>query len=136
MPPPLILFDGVCNYCNSVVNLVIRQDRSGRIRFAPLQSGSGRRMLEQYGIPDTLESFVFIKGGKAYQRSTAVLRVVHELPWYWQWGRIGWLLPRFIRDAVYNFIARNRYRWFGRSESCMIPSPEVRNRFLTGNGDF
>jgi predicted DCC family thiol-disulfide oxidoreductase YuxK len=128
---PVILFDGVCNYCNSMVNFVLRQDKKQSIRFATLQSPIAQTLLEQYGLPkDDFDSFVFIENNQAYLQSTAALKVMHHLPWYWKWTKAFWIVPRFARDRVYNFIARHRYRWFGKKESCMIPTPEIRNRFL------
>jgi predicted DCC family thiol-disulfide oxidoreductase YuxK len=129
--PPIILFDGVCNFCNGVVNFIIRQDKKKVFRFAALQSEAGQKLLEQYGLPkEKFDSFLLIDNGKAYKSSTAGLRLYSRLPWYWKWTQIFWIVPRFLRDAVYNFIARNRYRWFGKSESCMIPTADVRSRFL------
>ncbi|GAB4092517.1 thiol-disulfide oxidoreductase DCC family protein [Flaviaesturariibacter terrae] len=131
MEPPVILFDGVCNYCDSVVNFLIRADGKRRLRFAALQSGAGQELLRRYGLPqEHFDSFVFIENGQAWNRSTAMLRVLRYLPWWLQLGRAGWLLPRRLRDALYNWVARNRYRWFGRRDSCMIPTSDVRSRFL------
>jgi predicted DCC family thiol-disulfide oxidoreductase YuxK len=100
--PPLILFDGVCNFCNGAVNFIIQQDRKKVFRFAPLQSGTGLRLKEQYGLPDSLDSFILVEGGKAYKRSTAGLRIYNKLPWYWKWTQVFWIVPRPLRDAVYN----------------------------------
>ena len=128
---PIILFDGVCNFCNGAINFLIKQDKKNRFRFAPLQSETGRKLTAQYGIDNNqFESFVLIRNGKVYQKSSAALRVLNELPWYWKEFQILRIVPAFLRDAIYDFIARNRYRWFGRKDQCMIPSPEVRSRFL------
>lgn len=128
---PIILFDGVCNYCNSMVNFIIRQDKQKKFVFAPLQSARGRQLLLQYHLPaHDFDSFVLIHGQKARLRSSAVLNVLKSLPWYWKWTQIFWIFPPFVRDGVYNLIARNRYRWFGKKESCMIPTPETKARFL------
>ncbi|RYY66885.1 MAG: DUF393 domain-containing protein [Chitinophagaceae bacterium] len=121
----------MCNYCNAMVNFVLRADRKKKLRFAALQSEAGQRLLAQHGLPpDSLDSFFFIERGQAWDRSSAVLQVLRYLPWYFQPARIGWLLPRSWRDGLYNRIARNRYRWFGRRDACMIPTPEIRARFL------
>jgi predicted DCC family thiol-disulfide oxidoreductase YuxK len=129
--PPIILFDGVCNFCSGVVNFIIRQDRKKVFRFAALQSEAGQKLLEQYGLPkEKFDSFLLIDNGKVYKSSTAGLRLYSRLPWYWKWTQVFWIVPRFLRDAVYNFIARNRYRWFGKKESCMVPTADVRSRFL------
>lgn len=128
---PIILFDGVCNFCNGIVNFIIRQDKKNLFRFAALQSESGKKLLEQYGIDwKNNDSFVVIQNGKAYEKSTAALKVSNQLPWYWKWSQLFWILPKFIRDALYNIIAKNRYKWFGKKEECMIPTPELKERFL------
>jgi predicted DCC family thiol-disulfide oxidoreductase YuxK len=129
--PPIILFDGVCNFCNGMVNFIIRQDKKKVFRFAALQSETGQKLLEQYGLPkENFNSFFLVDNGKVYRSSTAGLRLYSRLPWYWKWTQVFWIVPRFLRDAVYNFIARNRYRWFGKKESCMVPTADVRSRFL------
>ncbi|MFN8306613.1 MAG: thiol-disulfide oxidoreductase DCC family protein [Ferruginibacter sp.] len=128
---PVILFDGVCNFCNSSVNFIIKRNREKDIRFAALQSEAGKRLLNEYRLPaGEMESIVFIENGNAYQRSAAALRICRRLSGAWPlcYGFI--LVPRFIRDAVYNWIAANRYKWFGVQEQCMIPTPEIRERFL------
>ena len=128
---PIILFDGVCNYCNSMVNFIIRQDTQKKFVFAPLQSEPAQKLLKMHNLPSAgFDSFVLIDNNKAHLRSSASLYVLKKLPWYWKWTQIFWIVPAFLRDAVYNIIARNRYRWFGRKESCMIPAPEVKARFL------
>ncbi len=128
---PVILFDGVCNFCNSMVNFIIRQDKKKIFRFASLQSAYGQKLLEENGLKSIgNDSFVLFENGKAYQRSTAALRVNNKLPWYWKWTQLGWILPSFIRDGIYNWIARNRYKWFGKKDKCMIPSQELKDRFL------
>lgn len=128
---PVILFDGVCNYCNSIVNFIIRHDKQNRFVFAPLQSPTGQELLREYQLPlNDFNSFVLIDRQKALLRSSAALQVLRQLPWYWQWTQAFWIIPAFLRDAVYNLIARNRYRWFGKKDSCMIPTAEVKSRFL------
>lgn len=114
-----------------MVNFIIRQDKKKRFRFAALQSNAGQTLLHQYRIDwEKNDSFVIIDKGKAYMRSNASLRLYNQLPWYWKWTQLFWIFPVFIRDAVYSFIAKNRYKWFGKKEKCMIPGPEVRERFL------
>jgi predicted DCC family thiol-disulfide oxidoreductase YuxK len=128
---PIILFDGVCNYCNSIVNFIIRQDKEQKFVFAPLQSNAGQQILDKHKLPRSdFDSFVLIDHNKPYLRSTASLHVFKKLPWYWKWTQVFWIVPRFLRDAVYNIIARNRYKWFGKKESCMIPTLEIKMRFL------
>ena len=131
MDQPIILFDGVCNFCNAGVNFIIKQDKKKVFRFAALQSEAGQQLANQYGLPKKdFESFVLIDNNKAYKKSAAGFKVYGKLPWYWKWTQIFWIVPRFITDAFYDFIARNRYNWFGKKEQCMIPTPDVRSRFL------
>ncbi|MEO6254260.1 MAG: thiol-disulfide oxidoreductase DCC family protein [Ferruginibacter sp.] len=128
---PIILFDGICNFCNSAVNFVIKKNAKANILFAPMQSAGGQKLLKQYNLPaGDMQSFVFIENGIAYKRSTAALRVCRHLKGLWPlcYGLI--IVPRFIRDAIYNWIAKNRYKWFGVRQECMIPTPEVKARFL------
>ena len=128
---PIILFDGICNFCNSTVNFIIRQDKKNIFRFATLQSGAGKILLEKYKIDwKETDSFVVIDNGKAYQKSNAGLHLYNKLPWYWKWTQVFWIVPRFIRDGVYDLIAKNRYKWFGKRDQCMLPSPGVKKRFL------
>ncbi len=99
--------------------------------FAPLQSESGQKLAKQYGLQtNNNDSFIFIDKGKAFIFSAAGLKVCRYLPWYWQWTQLFWIVPKFIRDGVYRYIARNRYKWFGRKDQCVIPTPELRTRFL------
>lgn len=127
----IILFDGVCNYCNSMINFVIRQDKRKKIRYAPLQSDAGQALLLKHNLPkEDFDSFVFIEKGKAYLQSTASLKVMNQLPWYWKWFQAFWIVPKFMRDGLYNLVAKNRYKWFGKKDQCMIPTPDIRNRFL------
>ena len=128
---PVILFDGVCNFCNTTINFLIRQDRQKVLRFAALQSEAGQQLLERFSLPkEKFDSFILIDKGKVYKSSTAVLFLSGKLPWYWKWTQLFWLVPTALRDAVYGVIARNRYKWFGKKEQCMLPSAEVRSRFL------
>jgi predicted DCC family thiol-disulfide oxidoreductase YuxK len=128
---PIILFDGVCNLCNGAVNFVIKRDKSSLIRFAALQSQSGQHLLEQYHLSTGIfNSFVLIEAGIVYTRSTAALKVCKKLTSFWplMYGFI--IVPKFIRDSIYNWIAKNRFRWFGKTEQCMIPAPGIMERFL------
>lgn len=128
---PIILFDGVCNFCNGAVNFTIKRDKQKKIRFAALQCDAGRQLVQQYGLPaDDMRSFLFIENGKVYNRSTAALKVCRYLTGLWPlcYGLI--IVPAFIRNGIYDWIAKNRYKWFGERQDCMIPTPEVRTRFL------
>jgi predicted DCC family thiol-disulfide oxidoreductase YuxK len=128
---PIILFDGVCNYCNAMVNFIIRQDKKKIFKFAALQSEAGQKLLEQYGLPKAnFNSFLLIDNVRVYKSSTAGLFLFSKLPWYWKWTQIFWIVPKFIRDGVYTVIAKNRYRWFGKKEKCMMPGSDVKERFL------
>ena len=128
---PVILFDGVCNLCNGAVQFVIKHDEKGQFRFASLQGEHGQQLLKHYNLsPVDLDSFVLIQGDVAYSKSTAALLVAKQLKGVVKSLYVFRIIPAFIRDGIYNFIARNRYRWFGRKESCMIPSVDLRARFL------
>ena len=135
MIPDTILFDGVCNLCNGFVQFIIRHDPQGRFRFAALQSEAGRALLLAHGVaPATLaadpDSVLLLSGGQLYSHSTAVLRIARGLGGGWRLAALGGVLPRAWRDGIYRFIARHRYRWFGRQESCLLPTAELKNRFL------
>lgn len=128
---PVILFDGVCNLCNGAVNFVIKKDRNAKLKFATLQSDSASQLLDKFNLSAMdLNSFVFVENGKAYTRSTAALKVIRYLSGLWPllYGFI--IVPRFLRDAAYKLIARNRYKWFGVKNECMVPTPDTRSRFL------
>ena len=128
---PIILFDGVCNFCNGAINFILRQDKQGVFRFAPLQSAKGQELLRQFDLPQqSFDSFILLDEGKVYKSSSAGLRLYNKLPWYWKWTQVFWIVPQFVRDAVYDAIARNRYRWFGKKDQCMVPTPEIKSRFL------
>jgi predicted DCC family thiol-disulfide oxidoreductase YuxK len=134
-PSDVILFDGVCNLCNGFVQFVIRHDAAGRYRFAALQSETGRALLAAHGVaPAALaaepDSVVLLSGGHLYSHSGAVLRIARGLGGPWRVAALGQVLPRTWRDAAYRFVARHRYRWFGREESCWLPTPALKARFL------
>ena len=131
MTPPIILFDGVCNFCNGMVNFAIRQDKKNIFRFAALQSEAGQKMLAQFQLSkQNFDSFILIENGKIYKSSTAALKVAGKFPWYWKWTQLFWIMPAFLRNAVYDLIARNRYKWFGKKDDCMMPSAELKRNFL------
>ena len=133
--PDTILFDGVCNLCNGFVQFIIRHDAAGRYRFAALQSEAGQALLLAHGMAPTIlaadpDSVLLLSGGQLYSHSTAVLRIARGLGGVWRLAALGGVLPRAWRDGIYRFIARHRYRWFGRQESCPIPTPALKARFL------
>lgn len=127
----VIFFDGVCNLCNSSVNFIIDRDPNGYFRFAALQSDAAARRLPAHGItPEALESLVLLEDGACYRRSSAALRIARRLGGAWPLLYVFVLVPRPLRDAVYDWIAAHRYRWFGRRDTCRVPTPELRARFL------
>jgi predicted DCC family thiol-disulfide oxidoreductase YuxK len=128
---PILLFDGVCNLCNGFVQFLLKRDKRGALLFAPLQSASGQAYLERFGLPRAgFLSVVLVEGDRHSQRSTAGLRSLRALGWPWKAFYALILLPRPLRDLGYDLIARNRYRLFGKRDACMIPTPEIRARFL------
>jgi predicted DCC family thiol-disulfide oxidoreductase YuxK len=127
----IILFDGVCNFCNYWVNFAIKHDRKKKLKFTTLQGEKAKQILPQYNInPTSLSSVIFIDKGKAYTQSSAAIKICKHLNGGWKlfYGLI--IVPKFIRDAIYNWIARNRYKWFGKKDSCIVPTSELRERFL------
>lgn len=128
---PVVLFDGVCNLCQNSVRFVIRRDRRERFRFGSLQSEAGRALLARHGIEDTgLTSIVLLEDGRFYRKSTAALKIARRLDGMWPVLYVFIVVPAVIRDAVYDFIGRRRYRWFGRSETCWIKTDAMRERFI------
>jgi predicted DCC family thiol-disulfide oxidoreductase YuxK len=128
---PILLFDGLCNLCNGSVQFILKRDPNGIFRFASLQSEEAEALLEQYeDKPESLDSVVLLEGEELYARSDAALRVARRLTGLWPLLYAFILIPRPIRDSIYNWIARNRYRWFGKQDQCMMPRPEWKHRFL------
>ena len=130
---PVVLFDGVCNLCDAAVRFVIERDRSGRFRFAALQSEAGVRLLRERGLSageGEPESLLLVEGSDVFSRSEAVLRIARRLDGAWPLLAVLFLVPRFIRDDAYRLVARRRYRWFGRTAACRVPDPGLRARFL------
>ena len=123
-PHGLILFDGVCVLCSRGCQFVSKRDRRGYFRFVPIQKAEGRPLAEQLGIdPDHPHTFAFVAGGRGYVKSEAALRIARELP-RWRWTWLFHLVPLVIRDGIYDFVARHRYRWFGRRDACMMPTAD------------
>jgi predicted DCC family thiol-disulfide oxidoreductase YuxK len=127
----VVFFDGVCNLCNGFVRFVIRRDPDGRFAFAPLQSAAAEARLGTRVVPGSLpDSVLLFEDGTLYQRSTAALRIMRGLRAPWPLLALLLLVPRPIRDWGYDRLARHRYRWFGRRETCMVPTPDLAKRFL------
>ena len=129
--PILVLFDGICNLCNGFVKFLIKRDPLCRFKFASLQSEFGRSLLVRLKMdPDLLYSLVVIHKNKVMLRSDAVLYISRHLGVPWKWLPVFTFIPRFLRDGLYNLVAGNRYKIFGKRESCMIPTAELKNRFI------
>jgi len=128
---PVVLFDGVCNLCNGVVAFLVPRDTEGRLLFAPLQSDAGQELLARHGMPtEEFDSIVLVEGERAYTKSDAVIRIAELLGWPYRLARLGRVLPRGVRDWLYDLVAEHRYAVFGRKDRCMVPDEDVRDRFL------
>ncbi|GIN73817.1 hypothetical protein J14TS2_42920 [Bacillus sp. J14TS2] len=126
----IILFDGECNLCNSSVQFIIKHDSTAYFHFASLQGVEGKKLLNQYNVQNDGSSMILIEKGKIYRKSTAVLRICRHLNGVWKLAHFLLVVPVPIRNFFYNFIANHRYKWFGKKQSCMLPSPETQKRFL------
>lgn len=128
---PIIFFDGVCNFCNSSVNFIIRYDKKKLFKFASLQSDIAKKLITDIEInQEKPDSIILLQNNKTYQKSTAALKIAQKLRFPLSTLIIFIAVPKFIRDFVYNIIAKNRYKWFGKKSECMIPSPDLKERFL------
>ncbi len=127
---PIVFFDGICGLCNRAADFILRHDRRGRLRLATLQSPAAQRLLCDKNLPPGLDSIVLLDGAKTYVRSAAALRIAALIGGAWSLFAIFWIVPRPIRDALYNWVARHRYQWFGRRAACRMPTPEERARFI------
>jgi predicted DCC family thiol-disulfide oxidoreductase YuxK len=133
IPPDasIILFDGVCNLCNSAVQFIIRRDPQGYFKFAAQQSAAGEVLLKQFYIQTgEAGTIILIEGNQHYTQSTAALRIAKRLRGLWPLMYAAIIVPPFLRNAIYDYISRNRYRWFGRKDQCMMPTPDMKKRFL------
>ena len=126
----IVLFDGECNFCNASVQFIIKRDPKGYFQFAAQQSDVGEKLKRQYGVSNDMNSILVIDQHKVYNSSDAALHISKHLNGFWTYLYILKVIPKPLRDLVYKFVAKNRYAWFGKKDSCMIPSPEVRDRFL------
>lgn len=127
---PIILFDGVCNYCNGMVNTIIKYDVKKRIRYSALQSNYTKKLFNDNKNDKSIDSIVFVEKNRLYFYSDAVLRICKILPFPFKLLYAFIVIPKFIRDYIYKIIAKNRYKWFGKREQCVIPSKEVKKLFL------
>jgi len=127
----LIIFDGVCNFCNGSVNFIIRHDSQGQFVFTPMQSDLAQQKIDEYGITNVgVDTFLLIKNDRCYIWTDAALEITKDLDGYWKWMRFFKIIPRPIRDYCYRLFARNRYALFGRTDNCIVPSDEVKERFV------
>jgi len=122
----IVFFDGVCSLCNGFIDFLIRIDKKRRLRYASLQGNTAKK----HGIQGSLETMIYWDGKKSYLRSSGVLRLLWDLGGLWKLTAIFYLVPRFIRDAIYNWVAKNRYQWFGQKDVCRMPKPEERAYLL------
>lgn len=128
---PVVFFDGVCNLCNSSVQFIIKRDKKKQFYFASLQGEAGQALLKKFNLSTShFNSFILVQDEQVYTKSTAVLKLLKLLGGWWKLLYAFIIIPPFIRDGVYSFIAVNRYRWFGKRESCMLPTTELKSRFL------
>lgn len=127
---PIVLFDGVCNYCNAMVNFAIRNDKNAVLRFAALQSETGIALRKKFNIDPAVDSLIFIEHDKFFTYADAALGICKYLDWPAKMLYTFAIFPSFICNPVYKWIARNRYKWFGKKEACMIPTPDVKSRFI------
>jgi len=127
----VILFDGVCNLCNSSVNFIIDRDKKKLFRFASLQSDAGKELLKKYGSDsENLDSVVIVTNDKLYKKSSAALKIASMLPAPYPLISVFRIIPIYMRDKIYDYIAANRYKWFGKKDSCRMPDADLKSRFL------
>lgn len=130
-PQNILLFDGVCNLCNASVQWILLRDKKRVFKFAALQSETGEKLLQQFGrTPGSLDTATLVSGNRIFLRSDAALEICRQLGGIYSLAVVFKIIPRFIRNTVYNWIARNRYRWYGKQEQCMLPRPEWKDRFV------
>ncbi|CAH0996206.1 hypothetical protein EMA8858_02337 [Emticicia aquatica] len=126
-----ILFDGVCNFCNASINFIIDRDKKGVFKFAALQSEIGQEVLNKYGLNKTdFDSIILVKDNIVYQKSDAALEIARNMDGFWKIFYVFKIIPSFLRNPIYDLVAKNRYRIFGRTDSCRMPTPELKARFL------
>ena len=127
----IVLFDGVCNLCSSSVQFILKRDTSNQFVFGSLQGSTGQACLAKYHLPaNAFNSFMLVEDNQLYTKSTAALRMLKHLGGGWGMAYAFIIIPKFIRDGIYNMIARNRYKWFGKKDACWVPVPALKGRFL------
>lgn len=127
----ILLFDGECNLCNETVQFVIKRDKKANIKFTSLQSEVGKQIMQQFNIPsEYIDSIILLERGNVYYKSTAALRLSKKMDALWPFCYALIIVPAFIRNIIYDFIARNRIKWFGKADTCWVMTPELKNRFL------
>lgn len=127
----IILFDGECNFCDQSVQFIIKRDKHAVYKFASIQSEIGQSLLEKHQIPPSIDSLILIKQDVFYTKSTAALNICRQLTSGWKLLYSLLLIPKPLRDYIYNIVARNRYKWFGKNDSCILPTPDIKKRFLS-----
>ena len=126
----IILFDGECNFCEKSVQFIIKRDPNGYFKFASLQSEIGKKLRKKYNVPEHIDSLLLIEQDKWYDKSSAALRICKNLKGFYKISFVFLIIPKPIRDFFYDILAKNRYKWFGKTNHCVIPSQKIRNRFL------
>lgn len=127
----IVIFDGVCNFCNGAVRFISKRDPKGKFAFTPIQSEVAKGLMEKHGISNLgIDTFVLIKNDRAHIYTDAAMEIAKELTGFWTLFRLFKIIPRFIRDFLYRLFARNRYRLFGRTDHCVMPANEIRDRFI------
>lgn len=127
----IVVFDGHCLLCKGWVQFLLKHDRRGQLRFASIQGCTGQSLLAAQGLRvEGLQTLLVVDGDRVWQHTAAIFRVLHALGWPWRLAWLGWLVPVALRDPLYRLLARHRYRWFGRSETCLLPTPDIATRFL------
>ena len=131
MQQNIIIFDGVCNFCNKAVNFIIKRDPTSKFLFAPSQSLQAQNLLDKYQLTNvTLDTLILIKNDKCFLQSDAVFEIIKDLSGYWYLFGVFKIIPKILNDKLYNFISKNRYKFFGKKNTCMIPKDEIKNRFI------
>jgi len=129
---PIIIFDGVCNLCNGAIQFILKKDKDRQFHFAWLQSDFGKQQLSEQGLNSEFpETLILLRDQKVFQRSDAILEILRILPGIWRYIVIIRIFPKSVRDRLYNLVAKNRYRWFGRQQSCLMPTDDIRERFIS-----